>query len=386
MMKELGQNPTAQPVHHLPRSEDFLLWPPCLQSYGYRIVDRLFATRRIAAGVATPLPRGREVLDPDEVAAFMDHNNVAGLIALHQGKIVLERYGLGLGEHDRWSTMSTVKSMTAMLVGAAVQDGDIASIEDPVTRYLPQLEGSAYAQVNVRHLMTMSSGVRWSENYGDKSSDVNRYSKSLADKVPGGVLALMRQLERSEPAGTCWRYNTGDTYLLGALISATTEQSLADYMSQKIWKPAGMEADGFYTLESEGGQEIGGSRGGMVLRDFARFALFMLGRGEAGSSRVVPEQWIEAALTPAFRFPEREPSYTRSLGVVAYGYSWWLDAHGGAFALGHCGQRIYVNRAEQFALVQLAVYPEPQFAPANNPDRDLKLVEFITQLRRRLSS
>ncbi|MEK7688323.1 MAG: serine hydrolase domain-containing protein, partial [Pseudomonadota bacterium] len=229
------------------------------------------------------LPRGEEITPryvadgrEHDVASFMDRNVISGLLVIRHGKVVLERYGLGLQEHDRWSTMSTVKSMTAMLVGAAIRDGAIASIDEPLTHYLPALRGSAYEGVTLRHVMTMSSGVRWNEDYTDRNSDVNRYSKSLADKVPGGVLRLMASLPRAHPAGSSFLYNSGDTYLLGAALTAAIGKPLADYMSEKIWRPAGMECDAFYTLESEGGQEIGGSRAGMVLRDFGRFGQFVL--------------------------------------------------------------------------------------------------------------
>lgn len=371
----------ALPGQHLPRGDDFLMWPPCLQSYGYRIVDRLFATRVIRRGVPQPLPRGPEVA-LDALDEFMDGNNVAGLLVLRHGRVVLERYGLGLQPEERWSTMSTVKSMTAMLVGAAVHDGAIASIDDGIARYLPQLSGSVYEPVTVRQLMTMSSGVRWSEAYGDRDSDVNRYSRSLAGKVPGGVLRLLQQLERENEEGTVWRYNTGDTYLLGAVICAATGATLADYMSQKIWRPCGMEFDAYYTLESEDGQEIGGSRAGMALRDIGRFALFVMNDGVVEGRRVLPPGWVEAAGARAFALPDDpQAAHRRSLGLSGYGFSWWLDDEGAMLAMGHCGQRIYIHRAEGLAVVQLAVYPEPRYASANEPDRDAQLRRLIGQLR-----
>lgn len=383
---------TALPRQHLPDGDDFLMWPPCLQSYGYRNVDRLFATRTIRSGPARELPRGREVQVQvpvnDRVLSlgqFMDRNNVAGLLVMRDGEVVLERYGLGLRAEERWSTMSTVKSMTAMLVGTAVGNGAITSVDDPVVRYLPQLQGSAYDGVTVRHLLTMSSGLRWSEDYGDRESDVNRYSRSLVARTPGGVLQLMQGLSRSEDHGTTWRYNTGDTYLLGALVCAATGQPLAEYMSRRIWQPCGMEFDAYYTLECEDGTEIGGSRAGMALRDIGRFARLVMNDGVADSGRrLLPAGWVDAAATPAFALPDesqRSP-HRRALGLVAYGYSWWLDDDGGMWALGHCGQRIYVHRRERLAVVQLAVYPEPRYASAHEPDRDAQLASLTRALRR----
>ena len=376
----------AQPVQHLPRAEDFLLWPPCLQSYGYRIVDRLFATRPIARGERMrEIPRGQELdihytFDDQErdLSRFLDLNNVAGLLVLHKGNIVLERYGLGLQPFDRWSTMSTVKSMTAMLVGAAIADGAISSLDDPVTRYVPALAGCAYGEVTVRQLLTMSSGIAWIEDYTDKQSDVNRYSKSLADKVPGGVLALLRSCSRAHAPGAVWHYNTGDTYLLGTVVSMATGQTLADYMADRIWRPCGMEFDGFYTLESEGGQEIGGSRAGMSLRDIGRFALLVLNDGVVDGERIFPEGWCAQAGTAAFRIPdELQVGSRKALGLTEYGYSWWLRSDGAMLAMGHSGQRIFIDRKAQLAVVQLAAYPEPRYASPSEPDRDAELNAFI---------
>ncbi|WMD20035.1 serine hydrolase [Achromobacter seleniivolatilans] len=380
----------AQPTLHLPRSEDFLLWPPCLQSYGYRIVDQLFATRTVARGAAVrELPRGSEVRVQyqsegvsRELPEFMDRNNVAGLLAIRDGRVVLERYGLGFQPHERWSTMSTIKSMTALLVGAALQDGAIHSIDDPVTRYLPAMQGCAYEQVTVRHLMTMCSGMEWTEDYTDKQSDVNRYSKSLADKVPGGVLALLRQCRRLHAPGAVWHYNTGDTYLLGALISAATGSTLADYLSRKIWQPYGMEFDAFYTLESENGQEIGGSRAGMALRDLGRLGQFVLDDGVINGARVLPEGWIDQAGAVAHNVPEAFHSASRqSLGLTGYGYSWWLREDGAMMAMGHSGQRIFIDRDKGLVVVQLAAYPEPRYVSANEPDRDAELNSVIAAIR-----
>ncbi|MDP2334316.1 MAG: serine hydrolase [Reyranella sp.] len=357
--------------------------PPSIQPYAYRIVDRLFAHRVIRRGPAPrELPRGPEI-DPryavdgreHDVASFMDRNVIAGILVIRHGKVVLERYGLGLQEHDRWSTMSTVKSMTAMLVGAAVRDGAIGSIDDPLTRYLPSLRQSAYEGVTLRHVMTMSSGVRWTEIYPDRNSDVNRYSKSLADKVPGGVLKLMASLPRAAAPGTTFLYNSGDTYLLGAALTESVGKPLADYMSEKVWQPAGMECDAFYTLESDGGQEIGGSRAGMVLRDFGRFAEFVRNDGVIDGKRVLPESWVETAATPAFKL-ETPPV----VDITHYGYSWWLG-DGVMAALGHAGQRIDIFRDEGLVVVTLAAFPQPPYVPATDPNRRNEVAAFTQAVR-----
>ncbi|MDQ2151767.1 serine hydrolase [Alcaligenaceae bacterium C4P045] len=389
-MTHIDTPPTAQPVEHLPRGEDFLLWPPCLQSYGYRIVDRLFATRTIRrAAQPRPFPRAPEVAasytlhgEARDISDLMDRNNVAGLLVIHRGQIVLERYGLGFQPHERWSTMSTVKSMTAMLAGAALHEGAIASLDDPVSKYVPVMAQCAYDAVTIRHLLTMSSGIAWEENYTDKQSDVNRYSKSLADKVPGGVLALLQACARAHPAGAAWHYNTGDTYLLGAVLSAATGGTLADYMSARIWQPCGMEFDAYYTLESDDGQEIGGSRAGMTLRDIGRFAQFVLDDGVVDGKRILPQGWVAQSAAPAFAIPpDQHTAQRHALDLTAYGYSWWLRSDGAMMAMGHSGQRIFIDTAAQLAVIQLAAYPEPRYISANEPDRDAELNAFILAVR-----
>jgi CubicO group peptidase (beta-lactamase class C family) len=376
----------AEPRDHLPDADDFLLWPPCLQAYGYRIVDRLFATRTIQRGEqVTPIPRGPELALADRsdgeertVAQLMDRNAIAGLLVIRDGCIVLERYGLGLKPHDRWSTMSMVKSMTAMLVGAAIAGGFLKSVDDAVTDHLPQLKGTAYDGVTIRHLLTMSSGAAWLEDYADRSSHVNQYSRLLAAKKKGGVLDLLKTLSRAHPPGTVWSYNTGDTYLLGAVLTAATRTTLADYMTRTIWQPCGMEFDAYYTLDADDGQEIAGSRAGMALRDLGRIGLLIANDGLAGGGRILPAGWVDAMVARAFDLPSDAANEHRlALGLTAYGFSWWLRDDGAMLAMGHSGQRLYVNRAQQTVVVNLAAYPEPRYRAANEHNRDAELLALI---------
>lgn len=302
----------ATPREHLPTPGDFLLWPPTIQPWGYRIVDRLFATRPIRAATPRPWTYGPEL--PLDVDPIMERNLLAGLLVVHDGRIRLERYGLGLQPHDRWSTMSTIKSMTALLVGAALHDGAITSLDDNVATYLPTLKATAYDGVSLRHLLTMSSGTEWTEIYSDPDSHVNQYSRAFARREPGGVLALMAGLRRAQAPGSTFLYNSGDTFLLGAALRAAVAMPLADYMSARLWQPMGMEQDGFYSLESEGGQEIAGSRAGMCLRDFGRVARFVLDDGTIDGTRVLAPGFIDQAATQAFPAPERRPP-----GITGYG-------------------------------------------------------------------
>ncbi|MBR1285828.1 serine hydrolase [Bradyrhizobium sp. AUGA SZCCT0177] len=364
--------PIAHPKHHVPAGEDFLLLSPTEQAYAYRSVDQMFVTRAIRRGTnVLPLHRSGEIAPQYQadgqthgVDAYIGRANVAGLLVVKDERIVLERYALGLGQNVRWSSMSMIKSLTSTLIGAALQQGAIGSLEDAVSKYIPALRGCAYDAVTIRHLITMSSGVRWNEDYTDRNSDVNRYSKSLGDKVPGGVLALMRSLKAEHRPGSHFNYNSGDTYLLGSLLSAATGKTLADYMSETIWSPLGMEFDAFYTLESDGGQEIGGSRAGIALRDFGRFGVFLLRGGVIDGTAVLPSDWIESAAQPAFVLdPE-----TNRYGARGYGYSWWIDPDGSMVALGFAGQALYVNRKAGVVIVTLSCQPQPPYAASYRVD------------------
>ena len=381
--------------NHLPPAEQFLYWPPQHQVFGYRIVDQLFASRTIRRGDrVAALPQGPELTEltyqscaqSRTLADFMIHNVVAGLLVIKNGRIVLERYGLGLREADRWSTMSTVKSISAMLLGAAVQDGAIASIDQTVDHYVPLLIGSGYEGVTIRQVLTMCSCVNWSEDYANPQSDVNQYSASLARKTPGGVMQLLQRLRRDGQPGSRWQYNTGNSYLLGCVLRAAVGMPLADYLSQRIWQPAGMEFDAFYTLESEGGQEIAGSRAGIALRDLGRFAQFVLADGVIGADRVLPLGWVAAALTPSYRFTDQDVDFgpIRSNRLVGYGYSWWIDQDGAAVALGFAGQRIYIHRAEQLAIVTLSAFPQAPHVVPPIPDREYELVLLTDAIRQAL--
>lgn len=385
---ELTVNDT--PLSILPRPDDFLVLPPAQQTYGYRCVDKLFAHRLIKANNPNPMPRaeGQLPVEHEEKAnTLVRDNNVAGLLVIKDGRILLERYGLGLAAHDRWTTMSTVKSMTSLLLGAAIEHGAIKSADSKVAEYLPELNGTAYESVSIKDLLTMSSGTDWTEDYDDLQSHVSQYSRLLAQRKPRGVLELLKTLNSIAHPGTRWAYNTGDTYLVGAVLVAATGTTLAEFMTQRIWEPCGMEFDAFYTLESEGGLEIAGSRAGMTLRDIGKVASLVLSDGIHNGRRILPEGWIAESASSAFSLTNVERLVRwDSLRITDYGFSWWLDDDHGMWALGHCGQRIYINRNEQLAVVQLAAYPHPFYETPQYGDMDARLRAYVDSVRQCLSA
>lgn len=359
-----------------PIAPSLLETTPENQAATYRHVDRLGPTRVIRRGTSVlPLPAHGTSLAAMRydfgdasfsIDDYMSRNRTAGLLILKGGAVALERYGMGNDASSRWTSFSVAKSVTSTLVGAALKDGSIRSLDDGVALYLPQLRGSAYEQNSIRDLLRMSSGVRWIEEYttsGD--SDIARLIQASSTGQPGAVMELMRTRPRAAAPGSVFNYSTGESYVLGAVVAAATGKPLADYLSQKVWAPLGMEADGYWLLDSEGGLEMGGNNFSATLRDYARFGQFFLRQGVVAGSSVLPDGWRDLAGQPdaaVTAHGQLYPGYP-----LGYGYQWWsfptganaIPFHDGAFtAEGIFGQFIYVNPAEDIVAVVWSAWPE----------------------------
>jgi CubicO group peptidase (beta-lactamase class C family) len=302
-------------------------------------------------------------------SAYMTANNVAGLIVVKDGHIRLERYGRGFSRAGRYTSFSVAKSLTSTLVGAAVKDGFIKSVDDPVTRYIPELSGSAYDGVTVRQVLTMTSGVKWNENYTDANSDVARM---YAKPVPGGVdptVAYLRTLTREAAPGTKWVYKTGETNLIGVLVTKATGKSLTDYAQAKIWRPFGMERDLFWMID-QSGQNIGGCCLSASLRDYARIGQFVL----SGGKGVVPDGWFAEATRPA-------PETTNPSTGAGYGYQWWTLPDGSYQAQGIFGQLIHVDPKRRLVVAMSSAWPR-----ATGRDPSAARTAFLGQIKAALDA
>jgi CubicO group peptidase (beta-lactamase class C family) len=339
---------------------------PDIQVNTFRHIDRLFPTRTVSRGQnISPLPLSSSPLAGVEftsagrkrdLADYLSLNRVGGLLILKDGKIVLEDYELGNTVRDRWVSWSIVKSISSTLVGAALKDGYISSLEDPLTKYMPELAGSVYEGTTIRNVLQMASGVKWDETYTDSKSDRRHMLDLQIRQQPGAILQFMARLPRAGAPGTLWNYSTGETHMVGALLRAAVKRPVAQYLSEKIWSKAGMEDDATWWLESPGGLEVGGSGLSARLRDYGRFGLFVSSGGKAGEEQVVPAGWFS------------EAGSSKAIGgkPVDYGYMWWTygpDAapvHQGAFmARGIFGQFLYINPREHVVVVVWSARPKP---------------------------
>jgi CubicO group peptidase (beta-lactamase class C family) len=339
---------------------------PDIEVNTFRHIDKLFPSRTVSRGASVyPLPLSDKRLTnvsfvskgkKYDIYDYLSLNRVTGLLILKDGKIAYEDYELGNTEKTRWVSWSMVKSVSSTLVGAAIKDGYISSLDDPITKYLPQLSGGGYDGAIIQNVLQMASGARWNETYTDPKSDRRHMLNLQIEQKPGAILKFMASLPRAGAPGSIWNYSTGETHVVGALIGAAVKRPLAQYLSEKVWSKFGMETDATWWLESPDGLEVGGSGLSATLRDYGRFALFASLGGKANGQEVVPAGWFS------------EAGSSKQVGgkMVDYGYMWWTfgpsagSVHQGAFqAAGIFGQFMYINPREHVVTVVWSARPKP---------------------------
>ncbi|MCS2609769.1 serine hydrolase domain-containing protein [Halomonas dongshanensis] len=323
-----------------------------------RHIDRLFPTRTVEAA-AEPHQFGQRDASLEDFSLthdgvtydiydFMALNRVSGLIAVHANDVVFEQYALGNTPETPWMSMSIAKSISSTLIGAALNDGYIDSLDDPVTRYVPALTGSVYDDVTVEQILRMASGVAWDETYEDPNSQRRQMLEIQLDQRPGALLDFMGGLERAAEPGTVWNYSTGETQLLSAIVNGAVGKSASEYLSEKIWSGYGMAHDAQWWLDSEEGQEIGGSGLLVTLRDYARFGQFAL--DEYHAPNVLPEGWMQEAGRPHEIGGEE----------VEYGYSWWPEGDGAFSAVGIFGQWVFIDPVNDMVIAMTGAQPKAE--------------------------
>ena len=340
----------------LPTNRDVLGWRQDQREAAFRAMDRVPLLAKAAPITASPtplaLPAGRPLVIPG-IDEYMATQQTAGLVIVQDGKVRFERYGLGFDAAGRWTSFSVAKSFTSTLVGAAIQDGYIQSLEDKVSRYIPGLRGSAYDDVSVRQLLTMSSGVRWNEDYEDPNADVAQFNNAKPEPGMDATVSYMRKLPRAHPPGEVWHYNTGETNLIGVLVSSATGKPLSRYLEEKIWHPAGMQADATWLL-GKTGHEIAGCCLQASTRDFARFGLFVLANGQAGGRQIVPADWFAAATHKQ-----------KDIGEPGrgYGFQWWTYDDGSVAAQGIFGQGIFIDPQRRLVIASHSNWSRASLGP-----------------------
>lgn len=348
---------------NLPTDSNVLFWSTEQRDAAFRQLDAIPVLAKanvIEAGdTVHDLPAGETLTIPTDVDQYMTEQRTAAIVILLDGKIVYERYGLDFSNEGKWTSFSVAKSFTSTLVGAAVKDGLIESLDDPVSKYIKGLEGSAYDDVTITQLLTMTSGVKWNESYTDPKSDVALFNNHKPEDGEDATVSYMKMLPREAPAGEKWVYKTGETNLIGVLVSEVTGKSLAEYLSEKVWAPYGMEQDATWLLGSTG-LEIGGCCIQAATRDYARFGQFIMDGAVAGGERVVPDDWL--AMATSNQADIGAPGY-------GYGYQWWTADDGTFAAQGIFGQGIFIDPARKLVIASNSNWPNASGQGAEGKQR-----------------
>ncbi len=343
---------------------------PNLQASTFRNSHKIFPTRKIPMGKKKIL---KESLQPAEALEFqlnssqndifdyISKNRVAGLLVYSQGKVVCEHYESGNTADSLWVSMSMAKSVATTLVGVAIKDGFIKNVDEQLVEYLPELKGSAYDGVSIRHLMQMTSGVAWNDQHTDPNSDRRIMLDYQVEQKPGLIMDYICKTKRQHEPGTHFNYSFADTFVVGALLKAATGEWLSDYLSRRIWIPMGMEKEGMWWLDSVDGLEVAGCGICATLRDFSRLGIYMLQDGKINGEPTLPENWTAESTSPRIVGGE----------TLNYGYMWWpVPDESGSFkekafsARGIFGQYIYINPTRQLIISVASARSKPMHSEA----------------------
>lgn len=308
-----------------------------------------------------------------DTQTFLEETDTASLFVLADGEVVYERYWLTGGPDIHWASWSVGKSFVSALVGIALQEGLIDSIEETVTDYVPSLAGSAYDGVRIKDVLQMSSGARWDEDYSDPESDIMRFGRAWGSG--GSLNEFTATLVREREPGTYNYYNSMDTQALGMLLVAATGDTLSAYAEEKLWQPLGMEQDAYWITDDDG-MELAAGGLQVVARDYAKLGQLYLDHGLWRGKQIVPQDWVHDSVTPdaPHIMPGRDPEYP-----IGYGYQWWVpEGDAGEFsAIGIYNQFIYVNPAKSLVIVKLSANSGYGLTDDDSSWRELETFELF---------
>lgn len=374
----------------VPPARDMLAWRGEERVVGLRNTWRMYPGDVFHGGGAraAPLPPAAHPLTDvhyrfagheRDLAAYRTHQRVAGLLLLKDGHIALEQYGFGNTQRTLWTSRSVGKSVVSILVGIAIREGRIRSIDDPIVGYLPELARTGWQDVTLRQLITHTSGIAWNENYADPHSDFATLTacEARAEPYPCVMRLVSSRPRRAGVApGELWSYNTGGAWLVGRVLEAATGMPIAQYLETRLWRRMPMERDGVWQALVPGRIDMGGHGFNATLRDWARFGDFVQRGGRLpDGTALLPEGWIALSTT----WTRARGSVTPATPEGQYGFQWWYNpgraepgdpegvlavAHDSFWALGIYGQAIAIDPVEHVVMVQWSAWP------AADPDDD----------------
>ena len=334
--------------------ESLLFWSQEEKERRFPIMQSIYPSIALAAGSEFYAYQENENLTPKwdnntNLQSYIEENRIGGLIVIKDNVKRLEVYADGIDENTLWTSYSVAKSISSLLVGVALKDGFIKSLDDVLENYIPEFIGYDYGKVTVRQLLTMTSGIAWNEDYVDPNSDVAQMYLKPCEGEEAHILTYMKALKAVGKAGEKWNYSTGETDLVGILIQKATGKSLAEYLSEKVWKPLGMQQCGYWITDECSGMNIGGSGLSASLRDFARLGTLMLNDGKIGNESIFADEYLKNATSLLYQINDQGGGY---------GYLWWHNPDGSYAARGIFGQLLYIHPAENLIIAQMAAWPQ----------------------------
>ena len=330
----------------------------------FRSMDRVFPYRTVARAGSIwefgkdlrPLPASYAHDGQDhDLSEFLDRTVTTGLLVVHRGDIVHEEYRLGAAQTSAFTSWSVAKSVLSALIGIAIEEGHIDSIRDPVGRYVPAIAGSAYDNVSIEDVLTMSSGVAFNEDYADPDSDINGLFIAFAMGTP--VEEIIAGLEGIREPGSFNDYISSDSMALGLVLESATGMPLSEYLETRLWAPMGAEADAFWNMDATG-RDLALCCLNATLRDYARFGRLYLEEGARAGMQIIPADWIAASVNPTA--PHLQPGDNpASFWTFGYGYQWWIpeNPQGDFLAIGIWGQYVYVDPVREVVIVKTSADP-----------------------------
>ncbi|HVW70552.1 MAG TPA: serine hydrolase [Steroidobacteraceae bacterium] len=386
--REMGLRKCPTPFDAvLPEPKDMLTWSQDQRVIGFRNTYRQYKGDVFHADPAHvyPLPAASAPLSSVHysmdhrdfgLADYLQHQSVTGLLILKDGHIAYEHYARGNTDSSLWTSRSVAKSIVSVLVGVAIKEGRIRSVDADITEYLPELKQTAWDGVSLRNLLQHTSGVQWNENYADPKSDFAELTRCEASKEPYAcVMKLVSSVKRKPGVkpGEVWSYNTGGAWLAGRVLEKATGTTLAHYLETRLWQRFGMESDGVWEALVPGKVDMGGHGFNATLRDWGRVGWFVAegGRLPTGEA-LLPDDW----LAQSTHWTRARGSVTPATPNGQYGYQWWhLGPPAGSSAAveataertfwgeGIYGQALAVNPRAHLVMVQWSTYQE-----ADGPD------------------
>ena len=318
-------------------------WYPGIDDY------KIFENRVVLASPdPVPWPKSERYNSmelPPALKDTLEHYKSIAYLVIQNDSLVFEKYWEGYGPDSHSNSFSAAKSIVSLLIGAAIDEGKIKSVDEPAYHYLPHLTSGLDRELKIRDLLTMSSGSNWDESY---SSPLSMTTQAY---YGNDLVALSEKIHIVEQPGKYFSYKSGDTELLSLIVKAATGKTLSDYASEKLWQPMGAEHDALWSLDKEGGVEKAYCCFNSNARDFARFGKLVLNNGSFGGKQLVSEKYIKEATTPASYLLDEDGK-----PCEYYGFQWWImkaDGKEHPYMRGILGQYVIVVPEKNAVIVRL---------------------------------